>query len=102
MAFALFTVNNVNLCYTQIEWRCGERRLLHCGIMACDGREIRNWRRSLDRQIALRNAVYVSAVKHIELVLDARQAMAVDKRVPLAQEPFVGVACDFEPVPTPE
>ena len=48
------------------------------------------------------NVVYLGAGKPLEIVSDARQMMAVDQRVPLAQANLVGVACGFEPLETAE
>ena len=42
------------------------------------------------------NSVYLGACKPIEVVFDAGQVLAVDKRVPLAQTNLIGVACGFE------
>ena len=50
--------------------------------------------------IALLNAVYGGASETLELVLDVRQVAAKDKRVLLAQETLLVVACTFEAVAT--
>ena len=103
MACSLINGNKINLRYTQMEERDVVRdSSFIAAIWRLVGTEIRNRRRSDDREIALINAVYVMAAHHIEHVLDLHQVVEMDKHLPLAQTRLVGTSCGFEPVATIE
>ena len=96
LACSILTGNQVNLRYSQLE----ERDVVIdayfiAAIWRVLGGEIRERRSRKERQLALMNAVYVGAGDPLESALDVRKVAAKDKRVSLAKETLLGVACTF-------
>ena len=89
MAYGIFTGSKINLRYTQAEERdvVGDAYFI-AAICRLLRTKIRDWLRDEDAQMALMNAVYVSAGQPLEQVLDARQVAPMSKRIPLAQTPL--------------
>ena len=98
MACALVTGTKVILRYTQMEeGDMGRYDSFIAAIWRLLGTDIRDRRRDEGTQIALMNTVFVGAGQSLERILDARQLVPIDNRIPLSQTTVLGAASSSEP-----